>query len=334
MNLEPFRTPISAEALNAEDRTLIRWLKEHLASQGAQSPDAPPLSGNAVKRLIETGKITVDGRMVKTPTYTLKPGQEVAYQPSAPRADKAHLVGPHLYFVDSAVVVAEKPIGILTLPFEEDRDTLLNRVQRVIPRIEKKGPIHPLRAVHRLDKEASGLVVMARNITCQRLLQEQFSEHTVERAYLALVNGVVNFEGRQRIQSVLIADRGDGLKGSRQNEEDLGKEAVTWIEVIERLPGATLLRCELETGRTHQIRIHCAELGHPLVGDPVYIRDYRRPLLKSPRMMLHATALGFDHPITQVRLRYQSPMPPEMETFIKGLRRQPGGRNAHSHSAG
>lgn len=311
MNPAPYRATVSELEISAEDPSLMRWLRQR----------HPEVSGNALKRLIETGKLSVDGKRVSSGSQKLLPGQEVVFQPNAPRADKEHSAGPRIYYVDGAVAVAEKPTGILTLPFGEERDALMSRVQKVIPKLEKAGPIHPLRAVHRLDKEASGLVVFTRHVRAQRNLQEQFAEHTVERAYLALVHGRVNFVGRQKVESVLVSDRGDGLKGTRRDPDQQGKNAVTWLEVMEVFPNATLLRCELETGRTHQIRIHCAELGHPLIGEPVYIRDYRGKLFKAPRMMLHATALGFDHPVTGQRLRYDSPMPPELVGFIRTLKR-------------
>lgn len=309
--MHAFKRPVLPEDLGQSTPSLIHWLKHCL----------PELSGNAVKKLIETGKIQVDGKTVTHPVTPLKVGQEVACVPQAPRADKQHLQGPKLYHLDSMVVVAEKPTGLLTLPFEEERVALLTEVMRVIPKIEKAGRIFPLRGVHRLDKESSGLVVFARHVKAQQQLQAQFEAHTVERAYLALVHGEVAFDGRVRHQSVLVPDRGDGLKGSAHSPEQIGKHAVTYLEVLERLPGATLLRCELETGRTHQIRIHCAELGHPLVGEPVYIRDFRGKLLDAPRMMLHATTLGFDQPASGERLRFVSPPPALFESVLQRLRK-------------
>lgn len=309
--MHAFKRPVTPEDLQQPDHSLIRWLKQAL----------PDLSGNAIQKLIETGKIQIDGKTVTKAVTRLSVGQVVACVPQAPRADKRHLQGPRLYHLNATVVVAEKPTGLLTLPFEEERVALLTEVMRVIPKIEKAGRMYPLRGVHRLDKESSGLVVFARHVKAQQLLQAQFEAHTVERAYLALVHGSVPFEGRIRRASVLVPDRGDGLKGSASSPEQLGKQAVTYLEVVERLPGATLLRCELETGRTHQIRIHCAELGHPLVGEPVYIRDFRGKLMDAPRMMLHATTLGFDHPSSGERLRFVSQPPPLFEGVLQRLRK-------------
>src|SRR6202040_38118 len=123
-----------------------------------------------------------------------------------------------------------------------------------------------LRVVHRLDQETSGLVVFARTVPAERLLGMQFHAHTVTRRYLAVVPGRLD---AGTVRSFLVRDRGDGRRGSTQSDAD-GKEAITHFEVAERLPGYTLLSCRLETGRTHQIRIHLAELGHPVCGEKVY----------------------------------------------------------------
>src|SRR5207248_2610477 len=132
----------------------------------------------------------------------------------------------------------------------------------------RKGPPPRLRIVHRIDKETSGLVVFARTVEAERGLGRQFHRHTVVRRYLAVVPGYLS---PQRIASRLVRDRGDGRRGSTSLPGP-GKEAVTFIDVAERLPGYTLLSCRLETGRTHQIRIHLAEGGHPVCGEKVYNR--------------------------------------------------------------
>jgi len=127
-----------------------------------------------------------------------------------------------------------------------------------------------------------------------------------------------------RIESRLIADRGDGLRGSTRRPHE-GQTAVTHVEVVESLPAATLCRVRLETGRTHQIRIHLAEQGHPLVGETVYLRDYTRAgrrLLPSHRLLLHAATLGFDHPVTGEHLHFASELPPSFETELQQLRRR------------
>src|SRR5207248_11733348 len=145
---------------------------------------------------------------------------------------------------------------------------------------------------------------------------------TVTRRYLAAVPGYL---APQRIATRLVRDRGDGRRGSTR-DPDQGKEAVTHVDVVERLPGYTLLSCRLETGRTHQIRIHLAELGHPVCGEKVYSRLRDGTTLAdpsgAPRLALHAAELGFDHPAPGEALHWEMPPPPDLREFLDRLRRQ------------
>ena len=178
-----------------------------------------------------------------------------------------------------------------------------------------------LRIVHRLDKETSGLVVFARSVLAERELGLQFRKHTVVRRYLAVVAGILS---GQTIRSNLVADRGDGRRGSTQLP-GVGKEAVTHVAVEERLPGYTLLSCRLETGRTHQIRIHLSEAGHPVCGDKVYVKRAGGTVFDdasgAPRLALHATELGFEHPATGGRLHWAMPLPGDMAKFVERLKK-------------
>ncbi len=230
--------------------------------------------------------------------------------------------------LDAEVAVVRKPAGILTVPFErDDRDTLLALARVAIRRIETgKGKTAnlTLRAVQRLDKETSGLVVFARTIPTQRHLQQQLAAHTVTRRYLALVHGRAE---DAVYETLLVPDRGDGLRGSwgvfrpaRGEAPAEAREAITRVQVLERLPKATLVACELETGRQHQIRIHLSEAGHPLVGETVYIRDWRGKLLPAPRPMLHAAVLGFVHPRRGKSLRFEEPPPGDFAAILARLR--------------
>jgi 23S rRNA pseudouridine1911/1915/1917 synthase len=171
-----------------------------------------------------------------------------------------------------------------------------------------------LRVVQRLDKETSGLVVFARTVAAERGLGKQFHAHTVHRRYLAVVPGYVP---AQTIRSRLLRDRGDGRRGSTALP-DQGKEAVTHMEPVERLPGYALVACRLETGRTHQIRIHLAELGHPVCGEKVY--GPRAADSGAPRLALHAAELGFVHPTTGQKLHWAMPLPADLEAFLARLR--------------
>jgi 23S rRNA pseudouridine1911/1915/1917 synthase len=246
-----------------------------------------------------------------------------------PAAHRVELVIRHL---DENVVVVEKPAGINTVRHPVERDwterrralapTLDDRLQFAIAAaLGRPRKVLPrLRVVHRLDKETSGLVVFARSPLAERELGRQFRAHTVVRRYLAVVPGHVP---PQTVRSYLVSNRGDGRRG-RTTFPGQGKEAVTHVAVAERLPGYTLLSCRLETGRTHQIRIHLAELGHPVCGDPVYHVRRDGTVMpdesSAPRLGLHATELGFRHPATGADLHWEMPLPQDLQEFVARLR--------------
>jgi 23S rRNA pseudouridine1911/1915/1917 synthase len=292
----------------------------------------PGRSWSAVRRFIESRHIQLNGELCLDSARRVKDGDtvEILARPAPlPKARREELTIRHL---DDHVVVVEKPSGINTVrhPAERDWDdrrralspTLDDRLQLAIA--EQLGrPVKTLprlRIVHRLDKETSGLVVFARTALAERELGRQFHAHTVIRRYLALVPG---FLPTQTIRSNLIRDRGDGRRGST-SEEGVGKEAATHVEVVERLPKFTLLTCRLETGRTHQIRIHLAEAGHPVCGEKVYCRRVDGSAVPDdsgcPRLFLHATELGFLHPVTAELLRWEMPLPADLGAFLVSLR--------------
>jgi 23S rRNA pseudouridine1911/1915/1917 synthase len=159
--------------------------------------------------------------------------------------------------------------------------------------------------------------VFARSIAAKKLLANQLRFHTMHRRYLAIAHGAV---AARRIESRLVADRGDGLRGSTRLP-GAGQLAVTHVEPVEPLRGATLVACRLETGRTHQIRIHLSEAGHPIVGEKVYVRGFAGPYIAAPRVMLHAAELGFVHPGTGREVRFEDPLPADMEAVLAKLRR-------------
>jgi 23S rRNA pseudouridine1911/1915/1917 synthase len=180
-----------------------------------------------------------------------------------------------------------------------------------------------LGVVHRLDKDTSGLVVFARTAAAQRSLAAQFRAHDIDRTYHALAHGAV---ASARIETYLIADRGDGLRGSYGHFRRAkgvapadAKHAVTHVRPLRTLAGATLVECRLESGRQHQIRIHLSELGHPLIGERLYIRDYDGRRIESPRPMLHARALGFDHPRTGERMAFEREAPADFRDMVEAL---------------
>jgi 23S rRNA pseudouridine1911/1915/1917 synthase len=173
----------------------------------------------------------------------------------------------------------------------------------------------PLHVVHRIDRATSGLLAFAKTKRAELGLAAQLRAHTMERQYICVAHGVV---AAGRIESMLLADRGDGIRGSTTHTGQ-GKRAITHVTVERALRGATLCAVRLETGKTHQIRIHLAECGHPLVGETVYIRDYAGKLIDSPRLMLHAATLGFVHPITNEHVSLRSPLPPDFTAVVDRL---------------
>src|SRR5262249_2163122 len=183
-------------------------------------------------------------------------------------------------FADTHVVVVDKPPGLTTMRHSHEAAEFGTRGGRYLP--ATLADILPrllggskVRAVHRLDKETSGLVVFARTIAAERQLGQQFRAHSVARRYLAIVRGPAR---AQRIESLLVGDRGDGRRGSSHGAGE-GQRAVTHVRVMEELGDYTLVECRLETGRTHQVRIHLGEAGTPICGDP----RHHRPLARRPR---------------------------------------------------
>jgi 23S rRNA pseudouridine1911/1915/1917 synthase len=274
----------------------------------------PGASWNDVRRLVRTGKVSVDGSVVTDPTVPVGKGAKIAIRMSAPRRGASG--GPSkemLVHVDPHVVVVEKPPGIATVPYEDERDTLDRVVQSLLRKTARPGTsVAPLGVVQRLDKETSGLLVFARTTAAKRELQQQLRRHSMHRRYVALAHGVVK---GGTLRSRLVQDRGDGRRGSTERG-DLGREAVTHVRVVERFSRATLIECRLETGRTHQIRIHLSEAGNPLLGERVYSRGFGE-LLPAPRVLLHAAELGFIHPVTHAELRFARPIPEDMASVVE-----------------
>lgn len=287
-------------------------------------------SWNAARARIERGKILVDGAAVTDPRFVPRPGAEIRLDASAPRPPRDDdLPDDAVVHLDAHLVVVDKPAGVSTVPFEPgEKGTLDERVRRWLSRRARAEgrpiPGRPaLGVVHRLDRDTTGLLVFTRTWLAKQDLARQFRNHSVRRRYLALARGDV---AAQTIRSHIVADRGDGRRGSveaaargRSLRPDQGRFAVTHVQPLERLRGATLVACRLETGRTHQIRIHLAEAGHPLLGERVYCPD--GPDLEAPRVMLHAEELGFTHPATGQPVAWRRDPPPDFLEMLERLRR-------------
>jgi 23S rRNA pseudouridine1911/1915/1917 synthase len=278
----------------------------------------PGASWNGVRRLIETGKVSIDGEVVRDPVLAVRRGSIIAISMRARRPSSGQTLPKEAFVhVDSQVVVVKKPAGVSTVPYDDtETDTLVDRVHKALKAMNR-GNAAPPGIVHRLDKETSGLILFARTLAAKRTLKQQFRVHSVHRRYVAIAHGHVV---AQAVSSRLVRDRGDGRRGSTDNPT-LGRDAVTHVGVLERLDGATLVECRLETGRTHQIRIHLAELGHPLLGETLYMRGYEGPVIDAPRLMLHARELGFSHPGSGAPLSFEEPMPDDMRLVFESLRK-------------
>jgi 23S rRNA pseudouridine1911/1915/1917 synthase len=287
------------------------------------------LSWNAARRCIEKGKVCVGDHTVVDIGHILAEGEEpvLVEDARATRPEDRFLPPTAILALDEDIVVVNKPAGLLTVPFEStDRDTLVRLVQVVLTKRAGGHSSRPaargtaVTVVHRLDCGTSGALVFARTRLARARLKEQFRQHTVHRRYIALAHGRVNSTTQR---SHLVRDRGDGLRGSVERAPERvrrrlsgGRIAITHIERLELLRGATLVACQLETGRTNQIRIHLSELGHPLVGETVYRRGHDLAMGQARRLCLHAAELGFVHPRTRQALHFDVPIPQEMQAEI------------------
>jgi 23S rRNA pseudouridine1911/1915/1917 synthase len=271
----------------------------------------PELSRTQARVLLDIGGVFVGGRRVKVASRKVHAGEEVlavmggAFSRATKRpgrearAEDESRLPPHtIVFEDDDLVVVEKPAGLLTAPTpESDRNNLARLLSR-----RTDSPGAGVFVVHRIDLETSGLVVFAKTAEANRALSEKFRTHDIERAYLAVVVGSFPDDVSRIARPVG------------------GRPAVTHVAIRERLGAlATLLECRLETGRTHQIRLHATGQGHPVVGDAKYGVPFRAA--PAPRMALHATTLGFAHPRSGAPLSFGSPLPADLADWLDRLRR-------------
>ena len=288
------------------------------------------ISWGDARTLIERGKVFVDGAPMRDTRAKMQRGMRVEIRPNARRLDGMALDDSLIVHVDDHIVVVRKPAGISTIPYDQgERGTLQEKTHAWLVRRARHAPNASLGVVHRIDKQTSGLVVFTRTLAAKRELTQAFRLHTIERRYVALVHGVIATPATSR--SYLVENRGDGMRGSAKDQvigARIGQLAITHfapLKVLSRdkcLDGATAILCRLETGRTHQIRIHLAEARTPLIGDTVYTRDRlraERPLIEAPRQMLHAIVLGFEHPITHAPMRFVEPLPEDIKSVARKL---------------
>ncbi|MBN1492722.1 MAG: RluA family pseudouridine synthase [Candidatus Omnitrophica bacterium] len=317
-----------------KEKTLSHFLKNMM----------PGRSWSQVKDLIQDGCVKVvskyvmknDHRLHGTETVTIDLARSQQGQ-TDPRKERPHGArgAIEIVYIDDHVVVVNKPAGLTTIRHPDETreygvkakflpDTLAQLLPKLIERREgrkrRSGTSIPVKAVHRLDKETSGLLVFARTDKAASSLGKQFRAHTIERTYRALVIGEL---ASRTIRTWIAHDRGDGLRGSSRKQA--GKEAITHVKALEHLAGFTLVECRLETGRTHQIRIHLAEIGHPVCGEKIYLKKFKGRRIEDNShirfLALHATSLGFIHPSTGKSVHFSVALPTHFKTLLTTLRK-------------
>lgn len=268
------------------------------------------VSRSQLQKWIEDGHVTVNGQVVKT-KYKLKAGDVVKIIPEAPQTIdlEPEDIPLDIVYEDDDVIVVNKPAGMVVHPAPgHPGHTLVNALLYHSPLSTINGEFRP-GIVHRIDKDTSGLLMVAKNDLAHRSLAAQLKAKTNQREYVALVHGVIKED-----QGTIDAPLGRSKKDRKKQAVVMdGRHAVTHFEVLKRYRHYTLVKCRLETGRTHQIRVHMAYIGHPLAGDPLY---GPRKTLAGPGQYLHAGLLGFKHPRTGQEMTFAAPLP---EYFTKML---------------
>lgn len=289
--------------------------------------DASGLSRERVKALLTEGRITLSGKIAAQ--ASLKPAAGTSFAitvpEAAPASAQAQDIPLTVVFEDEHLIVVDKPAGLVVHPAAGNLDgTLVNALlHHCRGQLSGIGGVARPGIVHRIDKDTSGLLVVAKTDAAHEGLARQFADHSLERAYLAIVAGrPVPPAGTVR---GAIGRSSHDRKKMALVEEGRGKHAVTHFRMLEPLKDASLVECRLETGRTHQVRVHLASIGHPLLGDPVYGRTppRLRSLLSAHgfrRQALHAAELGLVHPVTGKRLHWRSELPADMRELLVELR--------------
>ena len=337
----------------------------HLAAEhdGQSLPQAlkrllPELSWSQIRKLIGGRQVQVNGNLCLDEGRRVQTG-DVLKLSDHPLAKPAEASDIRIVYLDEHLVVVQKPAGVTTLRHREETDLRERRKQlqptldELLPQVlaahlgmrrklDRSGgrgygraaerrrerasspdPRLVVRPVHRLDRDTSGLMVFARSAAAEQRLIRMFAKHAVQRAYVAVAHRHVE---AQTIDTWLVRDRGDGLRGSSPLGESAegAQRAITHLRPMEHLPGYTIVECRLETGRTHQIRIHLSEHGHMLCGEKTYTHQVgakpQDDTSRAPRHALHAAELAFLHPITNQPLRFQMPLPKDLREWLLKLR--------------
>jgi 23S rRNA pseudouridine1911/1915/1917 synthase len=292
----------------------------------------PDLSRSRIKALILDGRVTREGTVVDDPSRKVKTGEafRISIPPATPAVPAAQEIPLEILHEDAQLVVLVKPAGLTVHPAPGNPDkTLVNAlIAHCGASLSGIGGVARPGIVHRLDKDTSGVMVVAKTDAAHHSLTAQFQGRTIERAYLALVWGVPR-PASGRIEGAIGRSTRDRKKMAVVSRG--GKAAATRYRTLRTFGrAASLIECRLETGRTHQIRVHMTHLGHPLVGDPAYGRARHRAAPELPpaarnmldgfrRQALHAAVLGFDHPESGRRLRFEAPIPADFANLLNSL---------------
>jgi 23S rRNA pseudouridine1911/1915/1917 synthase len=286
----------------------------------------PALSRERLKALIRSGRLEAGEGAVRDPAVKVRGDEDFRLSVPEPRPahNEAQDIPLSLAFEDEHLLVVDKPAGLVVHPAAGNFDgTLVNALlHHCGGSLSGIGGVARPGIVHRIDKDTSGLLVVAKTDVAHEALAKQFADHSIERRYLAIVSGVPK-TGEGRVDAPLARSSANRKKIAIVGE-GRGKRAVTHWTRKTLLRESALVECRLETGRTHQVRVHMASIGHPLLGDPVYGRtggSHRKLLndLKFERQALHAAALGFVHPVTKNRLSFFSGMPADMQELFTAL---------------
>ena len=296
-----------------------------LARMSAEEEE--PLSRSAAAKLCDDGRVTVGGKTVKK-NYLLREGESVVVVRPEPLPDEVlpENIPLDIIYEDSDIIVINKPTGMVVHPAPGNMTgTLVSALlYHCGDSLSGIGGVQRPGIVHRIDKDTSGLLMVAKNDTAHRSLSEQIALHTAYRRYLAICVGSPREDagtvdapiGRHPVDRKRMAIVRDGR----------AREAVTHWTVKERFHGISLIECKLETGRTHQIRVHMSSIGHPVLGDEVYGGDKHRAAKEHAKYIsgqcLHAYRLELDHPRTGERMSFESPLPAEMSHLIEIFRQE------------
>ena len=292
--------------------------------------EACDLSRARVQALIGEGRVSVNGGALTSPSAKVSEGDrfEIAVPPASEPEAKPQDIPLDIVFEDDHLIIVNKPAGMVVHPAAGNPDgTLVNALlHHCKGQLSGIGGVARPGIVHRIDKDTSGLLVVAKSDAAHEALSAQFADHSVHRRYLAVCAGLPSPAEGTIEARIGRSDANRKKMAVLEKNSSRGKSAITHYKLVERLAHSALIECRLETGRTHQVRVHCASIGHALLGDPLYGRTPKRlknllSELRFARQALHAAQLGVIHPISGEILRFSADLPADMRELIDQLRR-------------